>query len=83
MSMGYSASQSVIIPNDKLGEVIGKSAAVTEASRASAITMFGKIKNNTQKNEDKKMRQAFVECKYRYQAVKEMPWAAVIVKVCG
>ena len=27
MSMGYSASQSVIIPNDKLGEVIGKSAA--------------------------------------------------------
>lgn len=29
------------------------------------------------------MRQAFYECKYRYQAVKEMPWAAVIVKVCG
>ena len=30
-----------------------------------------------------KMRQAFFECKYRYQAVKEMPWASVIVKVCG
>ena len=29
------------------------------------------------------MRQQFYECKYRYQAVKAMPWASVIVHVCG
>ena len=25
----------------------------------------------------------YLECKYRYQAVKKMPWAYKIVKVCG
>lgn len=30
-----------------------------------------------------KMRTMFYECKYRYQAVKAMPWASVIVHVCG
>lgn len=29
------------------------------------------------------MRQSFVECKWRYQAAKECPWASVIMKVCG
>ena len=29
------------------------------------------------------MRTMFYECKYRYQAVKAMPWASVIVHVCG
>lgn len=30
------------------------------------------------------MRIEFVECKYRYQALKECPWASKIVKVfCG
>ena len=29
------------------------------------------------------MRTQTVECKYRYQAVKECPWASRIVKVTG
>ena len=29
------------------------------------------------------MRKKFVECKYRYQASKECPWATYISKVCG
>lgn len=29
------------------------------------------------------MRVKFVECKYRYQALKEYPWASKICKVCG
>lgn len=29
------------------------------------------------------MRTKYVPCKYRYQAVKECPWASKIVKVCG
>lgn len=29
------------------------------------------------------MRQKFVECKWRYQAVKECPWASRIMKVNG
>ena len=29
------------------------------------------------------MRQQFVECKYRYQAIKAMPWATKIIKVDG
>ena len=45
--------------------------------------MLSRGNDASRKTEDKKMRQAFFECKYRYQAVKEMPWAAVIVKVCG
>lgn len=28
------------------------------------------------------MRQKYVECKYRYQAIKECPWASKITKVC-
>lgn len=29
------------------------------------------------------MRQKFVECKWRYQAENECPWASKITKVCG
>lgn len=29
------------------------------------------------------MRQQFVDCKYRYQALKECPWASRVSKVCG
>jgi hypothetical protein len=29
------------------------------------------------------MKKEFVTCKYRYQAIKAMPWAAKIVKVDG
>lgn len=29
------------------------------------------------------MRQKFVPCKYRYQALNECPWASRIAKVCG
>lgn len=29
------------------------------------------------------MRQVFIACKYRYQAVKKCDWAAIIVKVFG
>lgn len=32
-------------------------------------------------NEDKKMK--FIPCKYRYQAIKQMPECCVIKKVCG
>ena len=33
------------------------------------------------KKEDKKMK--FIPCKYRYQAIKQMPECCVIKKVCG
>ena len=29
------------------------------------------------------MRTLMIDCKYRYQAIKLMPWASKIVKVCG
>lgn len=29
------------------------------------------------------MRIKFIECKWRYQALKEYPWASKIAKVCG
>lgn len=29
------------------------------------------------------MRQKYVECKYRYQAIKLCPWASRATKVCG
>lgn len=29
------------------------------------------------------MRQKFVECRWRYQAIKECPWASKVAKVYG